>query len=375
MKVLSVFGTRPEAIKMAPVVRALGQVDGVTSQVCVTGQHRAMLDQVLELFGIEPDVDLDVMSAGQSPTEVLGRVLDRLRPVLTDLEPDVVLVHGDTTTAMATALGASYQGVTVGHVEAGLRTWNKREPFPEELNRRVVAACADIHFAPTAGAASNLEREGHTAESVFVTGNTVIDALLHVADLPFCPAADDPLARLDERDVVLVTAHRRENFGAPFGEAFAGLAELARDFHDEIQLVYPVHPNPAVVEVAERVLGRIDNVTLVEPLDYRRLVHVMQRSRLVITDSGGLQEEAPSLGKPVLVLRDVTERPEAVAAGTVRLVGCHREAIVREATTLLTDPVAYADMAHAVNPYGDGKAAERIVAVLEGAPITEFEAL
>lgn len=375
MKVLSVFGTRPEAIKMAPVVRALQSADGVTSMVCVTGQHRAMLDQVLELFGIEPDVDLDVMSAGQSPTEVLGRVLDRLRPVLAGVEPDVVLVHGDTTTAMAAALGASYQGITVGHVEAGLRTWNKREPFPEELNRRVVASCADVHFAPTAGAASNLEREGHTADSVFVTGNTVIDALLHVADLPFSPAADDPLSRLDDRDIILVTAHRRENFGPPFEEAFAALAGLARDFRDEVQLVYPVHPNPVVVEAADRMLGGIDNVTLVEPLDYRRLVHVMQRSRLVITDSGGLQEEAPSLGKPVLVLRDVTERPEAVEAGTVRLVGCHREAIMGETARLLKDPVAYAEMAHAVNPYGDGKATERIMAVLEGAPITEFEAL
>ncbi len=374
MKVLSVFGTRPEAIKMAPVIQALERADGVTSSVCVTGQHRAMLDQVLSLFTITPDVDLDVMSVGQSPTEVLGRVLDGLRPVLDDVQPDVVLVQGDTTTAMAAGLGAAYGGLTVGHVEAGLRTWNKREPFPEELNRLVVASCADHHFAPTAGSAANLLHEGHAGDSVVVTGNTVIDALLHVADLPVELDPNDPIAHLDDRDVVLLTAHRRENFGAPMDEAFSALAELASTHRDRIQLVYPVHPNPAVATAAYEKFGPIDNVTLTEPLDYRRLVHVMERSRLVITDSGGIQEEAPSLGKPVLVLRDVTERPEAVEAGTVRLVGCNRDAIIEQATTLLTDDDAHAQMARSVNPYGDGKASDRIVATLKGELIAEFQA-
>ncbi|MCC6227136.1 MAG: UDP-N-acetylglucosamine 2-epimerase (non-hydrolyzing) [Microthrixaceae bacterium] len=374
MRVLSVFGTRPEAIKMAPVVKALEQSVGVTSAVCVTGQHRSMLDQVLALFEIAPDVDLDLMSVGQSPTEVLSRVLEGIRPVLSSFDPDVVLVQGDTTTAMAAALGAAYHGAVVGHVEAGLRTWNKRQPFPEELNRLVVASCADHHFAPTAGAAANLLREGHDAMSVSITGNTVIDALLHVADLTLDLDSSDPLARLDERDIVLVTAHRRENFGAPFEEAFGALAELAETFDDEIQLVYPVHPNPSVSAMAHRFFDAVDNVTLTEPLDYRRLVHVMQRSRLVITDSGGIQEEAPSLGKPVLVLREVTERPEAVEAGTVKLVGCNRHVILTEATRLLTDDLEYADMAHRVNPYGDGKASDRIVAALTGSPIADFQA-
>lgn len=359
---------------MAPVVQALEQSGDVTSAVCVTAQHRSMLDQVLALFDITPDVDLDLMAVGQSPTEVLSRALEGLRPVLSSFDPDVVLVQGDTTTAMAAALGAAYHGAAVGHVEAGLRTWNKRQPFPEELNRLVVASCADHHFAPTAGSAANLLREGHSAESVCVTGNTVIDALFHVAEQPIELLPDDPLARLDERGIVLVTAHRRENFGAPFEEAFGALVELARDFSGEIQLVYPVHPNPAVSETAHRFFDAVDNVTLTEPLDYRRLVHIMQQSRLVITDSGGIQEEAPSLGKPVLVLRDVTERPEAVEAGTVKLVGCNRHAILTEAARLLTDEVAYADMAHRVNPYGDGKASDRIVAALTGSPIAEFQA-
>jgi UDP-N-acetylglucosamine 2-epimerase (non-hydrolysing) len=312
------------------------------------------------------------MSSGQSPTQVLARVVARLEEVLAAERPDWVLVQGDTTTAMAAALAAAYSGARVAHVEAGLRTFDRRQPFPEELNRTVIGAAADLHFAPTPQARDNLLREGREPASVLVTGNTVIDALLDVAARP-APLGDDPLAGVGGgRDVVLVTAHRRENFGEPFRDVFDALGELAATFEDRLHVVYPVHPNPNVSEAARRRLAGIANVTLCPPLDYHRLVHVMQRSRIVITDSGGLQEEAPSLGKPVLVLREVTERPEAVRAGTVELVGHDRDLIVKRAAELLTDPVAYESMARRANPYGDGHAAGRIVAALAGRPVDEF---
>lgn len=371
-RVLSVFGTRPEAIKMAPVVSALEASPDFESRVCVTAQHREMLDQVLALFELEAHHDLDVMSAGQSPTQVLARVVAQLEPILAAEQPDWVLVQGDTTTAMAAGLAAAYSGAKVGHVEAGLRTFDRRQPFPEEINRLVVGVAADLHFAPTTRSRDNLLREAKPPSTVFVTGNTVIDALLEVAELP-APAGPGPLDAIDpERDVILVTAHRRENFGEPFRQAFEGLAELAESFADSAHLVYPVHPNPNVADVARARLGGLANVTLCDPLDYHRLVQVMARARLVITDSGGIQEEAPSLGKPVLVLRDVTERPEAVDAGTVELVGCDRDLIVKRATQLLTDSAAYDAMAQRTNPYGDGGAAARIVDALAGRPVSEF---
>lgn len=371
-RVLSVFGTRPEAIKMAPVVAALDASPEFDSRVCVTAQHREMLDQVLGLFSLSAHHDLDVMSAGQSPSQVLAKVVAQLEPILVAEQPDWVLVQGDTTTAMAAALAAAYAGVQVGHVEAGLRTFDRRQPFPEEINRLVVGVAADLHFAPTPRSRDNLLREAKDPSSVFVTGNSVIDALLQVASLPI-PAAPGPLDGIShDRDVILVTAHRRENFGEPFRLAFDALAELAESFSDTAHVVYPVHPNPNVAGPARERLGRIPNVTLCDPLDYHHLVSVMARARLVITDSGGIQEEAPSLGKPVLVLRDVTERPEAVEAGTVELVGCDADRIVKRATELLTDADAYDAMARRANPYGDGKTASRIVDALAGRPVSEF---
>lgn len=371
-RVLSIFGTRPEAIKMAPVVAALDASPDFDSRVCVTAQHRQMLDQVLALFGLDAHHDLDVMSVGQSPTQVLAKVVAQLEPILAAEQPDWVLVQGDTTTAMAAALAAAYSGARVGHVEAGLRTFDRRQPFPEEINRMVVGVTADLHFAPTPRSRDNLLREAKDPATVLVTGNSVIDALLQVADMP-APVGPSPLDGVDpERDVVLVTAHRRENFGEPFRQAFEGLAELADRFADRIHVVYPVHPNPNVADVARARLGGLANVTLCEPLDYHHLVGVMARSRLVITDSGGIQEEAPSLGKPVLVLRDVTERPEAVDAGTVELVGCDRDLIVKRATELLTDTDAYEAMARRANPYGDGRTSARIADALAGRPVDEF---
>jgi len=371
-RVLSVFGTRPEAIKMAPVVAALDRSAEFESRVCVTAQHREMLDQVLSLFEVEAHHDLDLMSAGQSPSQVLARVVAQLEPVLAAERPDWVLVQGDTTTAMAAALAAAYAGVKVAHVEAGLRTFDRRQPFPEEINRLVVGVTADLHFAPTARSRDNLLREAKDPSTVLVTGNSVIDALLQVVEMPPPPGPGPLDGVAGDREVVLITAHRRENFGAPFREAFDGLAELAERFAGSTDFIYPVHPNPNVADVARARLGHSANVTLCDPLDYHHLVQVMARCRLVITDSGGIQEEAPSLGKPVLVLRDVTERPEAVEAGTVELVGCDHDLIVKRATELLTDADAYQAMAQRTNPYGDGHAAGRIVDALAGRPVSEF---
>lgn len=363
-KVMVAFGTRPEAIKMAPVVSALHEAAEIDTVVAVTAQHRQMLDQVLELFAITPDIDLDVMSPDQALPTLFSRILAGMSDAIERARPDLVLVHGDTSTTFACALAAFYQRVPVGHVEAGLRTGDMQSPWPEEANRRLTAPLASLHFSPTRTAAENLAREG-IHEGVSVTGNTVIDALLSVeerirsdaalgAAMATCFPFLDPSRRL-----LLVTGHRRENFGSRFEAVCRALGRLAE--RDDVQVVYPVHLNPNVQEPVNRILGRRANVILLPPLDYLPFVYLMSRSHLILTDSGGVQEEAPSLGKPVLVLRDTTERPEAVAAGTVRLVGTDEEAIVANAHTLLDDVSAYDAMARANNPYGDGKASPRIV--------------
>lgn len=362
MRVLSVFGTRPEAIKMAPIVRELGKHrDHVHSVVCVTAQHRQMLDQVLKLFEIVPNYDLNVMQECQSPAKVAAAVLTRLEPVLRTESFDWVLVQGDTTTVAAAAMTAFYCGVKVGHVEAGLRTYDKLNPFPEEVNRRLASVIADLHFAPTQRAKENLMGEGVQQKSIRVTGNPVIDALQSVVGFSYDPDCG-PLQGLpwDQR-LILVTAHRRENFGAPLEQICLALRDIALAYPGNVHIVYPVHLNPNVQEPVHRILDCVPGVTLTEPLEYLPLVYLMKHATLVLTDSGGIQEEAPGLAKPVLVLRAVTERPEAVEAGTVRLVGTCRKQIVEWTERLLNDPVEYGRMAHAVNPYGDGHAAKRIV--------------
>lgn len=365
MRVLTVFGTRPEAIKMAPVVRALADDPSCEGLVCVTAQHREMLDQVLDLFAIRPDRDLDVMRENQDLAQLTAAVVTGMMDVLAELRPDRVLVHGDTTTTLATSLAAFYARIPVGHVEAGLRTGDMARPYPEEMNRRVADTLADMHFAPTERARANLLAEGTDPASVFVTGNTVIDALLDVAGrLKSDPALQrDMTARfpfLDPaRRLVLVTGHRRESFGEGFERICEALATLAA--RDDVQIVYPVHLNPNVQEPVNRHLGNLENVHLLAPLDYLPFVHLLAHCHVVVTDSGGIQEEAPSLGKPVLVMRDVTERPEAVEAGTVRLVGTDVGRIVEETARLLDDEDHYRAMSRAHNPYGDGQAAERIL--------------
>lgn len=369
LKVLTVFGTRPEAIKMAPLVRALAAHPGIDSQVCVTAQHRQMLDQVLALFAIKPDFDLDIMRPGQNLYSITNDILQRIAGVLEAARPDCVLVHGDTSTTFCTALAAFYQRIKVGHVEAGLRTGNLMSPWPEEGNRRLTGVLADLHFAPTAASQDNLLAENISPSSIVVTGNTVIDALIAVqhklADSPQLYrelASRFPFLRAGAR-MVLVTGHRRENFGGGFERICTALGELARKY-PEVDFVYPVHLNPNVQEPVKRLLSGLPNVHLIEPQDYLPFVFLMTRSCLILTDSGGIQEEAPSLGKPVLVMRDTTERPEAVAAGTVRLVGTEVERIVRNVTLLLEDSTAYQTMSVAHNPYGDGKASGRIVQAL-----------
>ena len=365
MKILCVFGTRPEAIKMAPVVKALTAAPGIESAVCVTAQHRDMLDQVLNLFAITPEFDLDIMRENQDLTHITSAVLTGLGEVLDEYKPDRILVHGDTTTTFAASLAAFYRKIPVGHVEAGLRTGDVMAPWPEEMNRRLTDNIADIYFAPTSSAAQNLKREGHGEDGIIITGNTVIDALLDARErLQEDKALQSDLAGqfpyLDPaRKLILVTGHRRENFGQGFENICQALADLTK--RDDVQIVYPVHLNPNVQEPVMRILKDKDNIHLIEPLDYLPFVFLMDHSYFVITDSGGIQEEAPSLGKPVLVMRDVTERPEAVMAGTVKLVGTNRDVIVRECTRLLDDEAAYAIMSRAHNPYGDGKASQRIV--------------
>lgn len=368
MKILTVFGTRPEAIKMAPVVKALANNPAYEAKVCVTAQHRQMLDQVLDLFDIKPDFDLNLMKPGQDLSDITSNVLLGMREVYKQWLPDVILVHGDTTTTLGASLSAYYAKVKVGHVEAGLRTFNKYAPWPEEMNRRITGAVADIHFAPTAQARQNLLSEGVNDANIHVTGNTVIDALLEVVqrlrtDLTLRSTFEARFNYIDPRKrLILVTGHRRENFGAGFEAICHALAALAS--RGDVQVVYPVHLNPNVQEPVKRILGGVDNVILLEPQDYLPFVYLMDRSALIITDSGGVQEEAPSLGKPVLVMRDTTERPEAVQAGTVKLVGTDLATIVDEANRLLDDSAAYQAMSMAHNPYGDGLAATRISQLL-----------
>lgn len=371
MKILSVFGTRPEAIKMAPLVRALGGDDRFDSAVCVTGQHRQMLDQVTALFDIRPQHDLDVMSAGQDLYGVTSAILTGLQPVLLHERPDMVLVHGDTATTLSATLAAYYAQIPVGHVEAGLRTGNMYAPWPEEGNRRVTGALATLHFAPTPTSRAALLREGVDDAAITVTGNTVVDALLQVSrkihdDHALSDRFADQFGFLSpSRRVVLVTGHRRESFGGGFDRICTALAQIATTFPD-VDIVYPMHLNPNVREPVLRLLGAHANIFLIEPQDYLPFVWLMNRADLIITDSGGIQEEAPSLGKPVLVMRDTTERPEAVEAGTVRLVGTDVAQITDWTTRLLTDHAAYERMSFAHNPYGDGQASTRICDALAG---------
>ena len=369
MKVLIVFGTRPEAIKMAPLLKRMEATPGLTPVVCVTAQHRQMLDQVLELFDIRPDYDLDLMKDGQGLSYVTSAVLNGLKPVIEDCRPDRILVQGDTTTTMAAALAGFYARVPVGHIEAGLRTGNIQSPWPEEMNRRLTTVIADLHFPPTTQSRDNLLREGVAVERVLVTGNTVIDALLFAVDrierdAELRRSLDTRFPFLEEmerqgRRMILATGHRRENFDGGLERVFTALSWLAE--RPDVSIVFPVHMNPNVRRAADAVLKGLPNVHLIEPQEYLPFVHLMRRSHLIVTDSGGVQEEAPSLGKPVLVTRDTTERPEAVTAGTVELVGPSAEAVARHATRLLDDPDAYGLMSRAHNPYGDGRASDRIV--------------
>lgn len=364
LKVMTIFGTRPEAIKMAPLVKALEAAPDMESIVTVTAQHRDMLDQVLHVFKITPDYDLNIMSQGQTLYDVTTRALMGLKDVLEQAQPDVVLVHGDTTTTFAGALAAFYQEIPVGHVEAGLRTGNIYSPFPEEMNRKLTGSLATYHFAPTAGSEQNLLKENVDKEHIYVTGNTVIDALQMTVQDGY-QFEDDDLNTLDYegKRIVLVTTHRRENLGEPMRHVYRAIRQLVDDF-DDIQVVFPVHKNPKVRQVVQEELGHVDRVSLINPLDYEPFANLMARSYLVLTDSGGIQEEAPSLGKPVLVLRNTTERPEAVVAGTVQLVGTDKDRVYEEAHTLLADEKAYKQMSNAVNPYGDGKATQRILQAL-----------
>jgi len=368
-KVLVVFGTRPEAIKMAPVVKGLqAAAPDIQTVLCVTAQHRQMLDQVLHLFDITPEHDLNIMQPGQDLFDITCNILKGLKLVLATEKPDLVLVHGDTTTTFAASLAAYYAGVPVGHVEAGLRTGNKRAPFPEEINRKLTGALADLHFAPTEAARANLLREGVDPVTIFVTGNTVIDALLATTQrlkehAELGDSFDQQFSFLDAtKKLILVTGHRRENFGEGFKNICRALADIASTAPD-IEVLYPVHLNPNVRQPVADILAarHLANVHLIDPVDYLPFVYLMNRAHLIITDSGGVQEEAPSLGKPVLVMRDTTERPEAVVAGTVKLVGTSREAIVKECLNLLHNPADYARMSKAHNPYGDGHAVERIL--------------
>ena len=370
-KILTVFGTRPEAIKMAPLARELAKFPAhFDSRVCVTAQHREMLDQVLSLFDICPDYDLDIMQPGQSLTDVTCRVLQGVAPVLEEFRPDVVLVHGDTTTTMAASLAAYYLQIDVGHVEAGLRTGDIYSPWPEEMNRRLTGVITRFHFAPTEGSRQNLLNVGVSDDSILVTGNTVIDALLDVVnklrgDVGLCKQMADQFSFLDsEKRLILVTGHRRENFGSGFESICRAIKSLAEKY-DDVEFLYPVHLNPHVQEPVRRVLTGLENVHIIEPQEYLPFIYLMDRSHIILTDSGGVQEEGPSLGKPVLVMRETTERPEAVDAGTVKLVGTNFDAIVKNVALLLDNSDAYSQMAHALNPYGDGKACNRIVQALK----------
>ncbi len=370
LRVMSIFGTRPEAIKMAPLVKCLEQSDHIQSLVCVTAQHREMLDQVLDIFDIVPDFDLDIMQDRQSITGITTRVLEGLEQVIQEAKPDIILVHGDTTTTFIGALAAFYNKVKVGHVEAGLRTYNKHEPFPEEINRVLTSSLADLHFAPTEKAKSNLIREGIHENSIFVTGNTAIDALKltlsdsHVFEESILNSID-----FEQDRVITMTAHRRENLGEPLRDICEAILHIVEEYTD-VRVVYPVHMNPVVRNTASSILGSHSRIHLIDPINIKDMHNLLNKSYMVMTDSGGLQEEVPSMGKPVLVMRNVTERPEGVAAGTLKLVGTNKETIISSAKELLDSPGAYSEMARAVNPFGDGRASEHIVkAILSGRPL------
>jgi UDP-N-acetylglucosamine 2-epimerase (non-hydrolysing) len=368
LRVMTVIGTRPEAIKLAPVVRQLSSNERIESVVVATAQHREMLDQVLALFHIHPDRDLNLMRENQSLAELTAAIFTSLDPLLTEYRPDWLLAQGDTTTVMASALAAFYRQVRFGHVEAGLRTGDKRQPFPEEINRRVASVVADLHFAPTEWAKENLLREGISDSLIRVTGNTIIDALDRIKVMPMPQDVERLLKEKNilngKRELILVTAHRRESFGDPIREVCAALKELAEKYSDRIELIYPVHLNPNIQEPVHAILEGVPNITLLPPQEYLALVHLELHAKLILTDSGGIQEEATGLGKPCLVLRERTERPEGVQAGVLKLVGTSHEKIVSTAGVLLEDEAEYHRMAHAANPYGDGTAAEKIIAAL-----------
>lgn len=373
-KIITIFGTRPEAIKMAPLVKALEKREGIESKICVTAQHREMLDQVLELFDIKPDFDLNIMKNRQSLTGITNRVLEGLESIFQEEKPDMILVHGDTTTTFSAALAAYYQQIKVGHVEAGLRTFDKYFPFPEEMNRKLTAAISDLNFSPTKGAKNNLLREGVEPSSIYITGNTVIDAMLHTVEDDYI-FENDELNKIDfkNKKVIMITAHRRENWGQGIENICTALNKIV-DENEDVELVYLVHLNPVVKDVVNKRLGNKERVHLLNPLDTKETHNLMNKCFMVMTDSGGLQEEAPHLGKPVLVLRDVTERPEAVEYGTVKLVGTDIEKIVYEANTLINNKDDYEKMSKAINPYGDGKASERICdAIMKYLSLSEKE--
>lgn len=364
IKVMFVFGTRPEAIKMAPVVKEACKYKEIDPIVTVTAQHREMLDQVLNLFNITPNFDLDIMSEGQTLFDITTRALSGLSDVLSKVTPNLVLVHGDTTTTFAGALAAYYHQIPVGHVEAGLRTYNKYSPYPEEMNRKLTGSLTDLHFSPTNTSKNNLLAENVKSENIFVTGNTVIDALYHTVKENFV-FEDNLLKNIDFKNnrIILVTTHRRENLGEPMRHVYKALKDITERFED-VHVVFPVHKNPKVRVVVNEELGGLRKVHLIDPLDYEPFANLMNKADLVLTDSGGIQEEAPALGKPVLVLRDTTERPEAVDAGTVKLIGTDRNRVYNETALLLSDKTEYERMAKAANPYGDGKASERIITAI-----------
>ena len=374
--ILSVFGTRPEAIKMAPLLKLLDKSEAIESLVCVTAQHRHMLDQVMNLFDIKPDFDLDIMQPGQNLFDITCNVMLKFKSILERVKPDIVLVHGDTTTTMAASLASYYNKIKVGHVEAGLRTYNKYSPFPEEINRRITGVVTDMHFAPTQIAKDNLIKERIPEKSIYITGNTVIDSLLYISNMIDCNSTtmkelEEQFKFIDKhKKLILVTGHRRENFGGGFDNICNALYRVANDRSDTV-IVYPVHFNPNVRETVFNILGdKVNNdIYLIEPLDYLPFVYLMKRSYIILTDSGGVQEEAPSLGKPVLVMRDTTERPEAIEAGTVKLVGTSKERIYKSIIELLDNDELYCAMASAHNPYGDGLAAQRIINILQNTNI------
>ncbi|WP_072742952.1 non-hydrolyzing UDP-N-acetylglucosamine 2-epimerase [Sporanaerobacter acetigenes] len=364
MKVMTVFGTRPEAIKMAPIVKAMEKEERIENIVCVTAQHRQMLDQVLNIFDIEPDFDLNIFKPGQTLTEITTKALEGLEKVIIENKPDLLLVQGDTTTVFAGALAAFYQKVKIGHVEAGLRSGNLYSPYPEEANRKLTGILTDFHFAPTEKNRENLLKEGYPDEKIFITGNTVIDALFHVVKDKYI-FNDELLDSIDfeNRKVILMTSHRRENIGKPMENIFTAIKRIV-EAHEDVEVVFPIHLNPKVRDIAYKVFDNHPRIHLVEPLNYEPFTNLMAKSYLVVTDSGGLQEEAPSLGKPVLVVREETERPEGIVAGTAKLVGTNEEKIYKEINMLLNEKEKYLKMSNAVNPYGDGKAAEKIVDII-----------